>query len=190
MQRLIFLVFITFFISTVSYAQTYKLPELSYTDSTRHSWAEVTGKIPVLNRGQITEVTDCNITERPVYNNSGGELIGTVFGMIFGGILGHKAGGESGAITGSILGGIAGKEVTKDPNMDRAVIGTSKRKHCQTKKLKNVGDFQVIGFIYKLRDWVTNEALPSIGSQSDPSQKNYVVGQKIPYRAGFVYGNN
>lgn len=174
----------------VANADTYKFSQDPFSDTTQHRWAVITGKYPIYNRGQVTHTENCTLVETPIYSNSEGELLGTLFGMLLGGAIGNKAGGGEGAVAGALLGGVAGNSVSKDNTHERRIIGYRKRKHCTQTPVRNQGDFQVIGWVYTMKDWTGNFPLPSIGSERKPSQKQYVVGQKIPYRGSFAYGNN
>ena len=172
-----------------AYANTYKMNNLPMTDGTYHSWALIYKKVPVLNRGQVNNIQNCTITETPIYSNTQGEALGSIFGMLLGGILGHKMGGDNGAVAGALIGGVTGNQASQDHNAQRTIIGHRKRKHCTSTPVKNKGSYEVIGYIYYMKDWVSGAGMPQLGSQGNPSTKNYAVGQKIPYRSGIVMGN-
>ncbi len=172
-----------------AYANTYKMNNLPMTDGTYHSWALIYKKVPVLNRGQVNNIQNCTITETPIYSNTQGEALGSIFGMLLGGILGHKMGGDNGAVAGALIGGVTGNQASMDHNANRTIVGYRKRKHCTSTPVQNKGTYEVIGYIYYMKDAMTGNGLPTVGSQANPSRKNYAVGQKIPYRAGVVLGN-
>tara|TARA_B100001250_G_scaffold303549_1_gene265289 strand:+ start:16777 stop:17355 length:579 start_codon:yes stop_codon:yes gene_type:complete len=189
LHAMILVVLASTLVLETAYANTYKMNNLSMTDGTYHSWALIYKKVPVLNRGQVNNIQNCTITETPIYSNTQGEALGSIFGMLIGGILGHKMGGDNGAVAGALIGGVTGNQASADPNANRTIVGYRKRKHCTSTPVKNKGSFEVIGYIYYMKDAMTGNGLPTVGSQANPSTKNYAVGQKIPYRAGVVLGN-
>ena len=189
LHALILVVLASTLVLETAYANTYKLNNLPMTDGTHHSWAVITKKIPVLNRGQVHRTQNCTITQTPIYSNTQGEALGSIFGLLLGGVLGHKLGGDNGAVAGALIGGVAGNQASADPNATRTIVGYRKRKHCTSNPVKNQGSFEVIGYIYYMKDWVSGHGLPALGSQGNPGQRNYAVGQKIPYRSGIVMGN-
>ena len=172
-----------------AFANTYNMPQHNGADYTHHGWAIVYSKTPVQNRGQVHKLKNCTTRTVPVYSNTGGEALGSIFGLLLGAIVGHKAGGDGGAVAGALIGGATGNQLAKDPNANRTVIGQSTTKHCTSTPVQNKGNFEVIGFIYKLKDSHTGQFVAQLGTRSNPSTKNYFVGQKIPYSSGARIGN-
>ncbi len=163
-----------------------KFQNLDYSQTTQHLTAVVTAKKPVMHTGLVKSITRCDYREVPVYSNTGGEILGSLFGLLLGGAIGNKVGGDGGAVAGALIGGVAGNSMSKDQNAQRTVIGTKREKYCTSVPVR--GDTDVgrqLGWIYYLKD-MQGRSLPPIGSTNNPSQKNYFVGQHLRIRIGQV----